>query len=162
MAGIRQLRARFRGGRESGITLAEIVVVIAIAVAFAALAVPALRSTDLIGPEVRRVIADVVRTRNLARTSWETTRVRFDLGNAQWICEMSDGTPIQGPTAAPSGWRELDNGVRFGSVNGVATDFTFLPNGRGLEPAAVRVFYGNDEWRVELDSLSGRVSAAPQ
>ncbi|MBC8330088.1 MAG: prepilin-type N-terminal cleavage/methylation domain-containing protein [Planctomycetes bacterium] len=147
---------------DRGLSLAELLVVAAIFLIMAAIAVPALQSADDAGGEVRRIFADAVRTRSLARTSWEATVFRMDIVTGRWRSERADGTPIPGPESDASGWRSLKVGVRFEAVLGTPWIFTFLPNGRGNERAAVRVVEGNSAWILELDPMSGALRAEEQ
>lgn len=146
----------------AGMTLAELVVVVAIFLILAALAVPALQSGDVAGSQVRRVLADAMRTRSLARTSWEATVLRPDTVSGRWRAERADGTPIVSQDTDPNGWRELQPGVSFREIANVPSVFTFLPNGRGNERAALLVVHGSTTWLLELEAMSGALRAEEQ
>ncbi len=148
--------------RQRGISLAELLIVMAIFLIMAGMAVPAFQAKDSAAGEVRRVFADAVRTRSLSRTSWEATVLRVDTVTDKWRGERADGTPIPGPDSDASGWRSLKTGVRFESVTGTPSVFTFLPNGRGNERAAVQIIDGASVWILELEPMSGSIRAEEQ
>ena len=61
-----------------GFSLAEILLVMAITASMAALAVPVLAERDVVGSEVRRVLADGLRVRARARAGWEASVLRIE------------------------------------------------------------------------------------
>ncbi len=142
--------------------MVELIVVAAILIMMASLALPVLQSSDLAGAQARRVLADAIRTRSQARTNWQNTILRTDLVTDRWRCELADGTPIEGPGADAEGWRSLDKGAHFQTVEGLPSLFTFQPNGRGQELAAVRIVYDSSAWIIQLDPLSGSLIADPE
>ncbi len=146
-----------RGARaaQRGVSLAELLIVAMVTLIMASIAVPVLQSQDRVGGEVRKLLADAVRTRAQARTTWAPSVLRADLVTQRWRCELADGTVLDAPEADANGWRSLPAGMRFAAVTGLPTLFTFLPNGRGNERAALLIIEGATVWRLELDPLSG-------
>ena len=148
-----------RGRR--GISLAELMVVIAIVAMSMAIVVPSMQNAEKTGADTRRVLSDALMARSLARTSWETTWLRTDLQNSRWRVERADGTWVEGPMADSSGWRHLEDGLSFVAVSGYGSDFEFLPNGRSNLSCAVKIVGAASRWTVKLDQLSGSLHANP-
>jgi len=148
-----------RGRR--GISLAELMVVIAIVAMSMAIVVPSMQNVEKTGADTRRVLSDALMARSLARTSWETTWLRTDLQNARWRVERADGTWVEGPMADSSGWRHLEDGLNFVAVSGFGSDFEFLPNGRSNLSCAVQIVGTGSSWTLRLDQLSGSLHANP-
>jgi hypothetical protein len=69
---------------------------------------------------------------------------------------------VDGPGADDNGWRSLEDSASFESVDGSATDTIFLPTGRASEDSKVRIRSGSDSWLLEIQGLTGRVTANPE
>jgi len=145
-----------------GFTLAEILLVIAITASMAALAVPVLAERDVVGSEVRRVLADGLRARARARAGWEASVLRIEPAQGRWRPEQADGTPLSGPGADPQGWRTLRHGVSFQNLPGANPLWVFLPDGRTASAAGIRLRKGEDSWSITAAPLSGTLEAVPE
>lgn len=144
-----------------GLTVIELLVVVAIVVAMVALAVPAGQNRDSVASEARRLLTDAVRTRSVARTRWEPAQLTVDVAGRRWRCATLAGEPILGPDSDADGWRTLSDGVRFERVAGSETTYVFLPNGRTQGEAAVGLRLGSAAWVVGCGALSGQIYSYP-
>jgi len=161
MAVHRALIGRPRAGSQRGMSIVEILVLLGILTAMVAFALPTNPTNDLVAADARRLVADGLRTRSVARTQWTPTMMQFDLGGGRWRCATTDGDPILSSDSDANGWRTLTNGVDFGIVAGKDSVFVFLPNGRALAEAGILLTGGNADWEVSTTALSGTISSGP-
>ncbi|HBF23246.1 MAG TPA: hypothetical protein DDW23_05445 [Planctomycetes bacterium] len=145
-----------------GFSLAEILLVLAITGSMAALAIPVLAERDVVGSEVRRVLADSIRARARARAGWEASVLRIDPALNRWRPEQADGVPLPGPGANSAGWRNLRHGVSFEVLLGSEPIWVFLPDGKTISPAGIRLVKGDNSWFIKAAHLSGTLEAAPE
>ncbi len=149
-----------RRALERGITLAEVIMVVAIGITLFAMAVPAAQNNDIAGSVVRIIVSDAVRARSHARRSWETTTLQIDTVSERWRTLKQDGSPLVNQTSDAEGWHQAPAGVDLRPAGDAQTDFSFLPNGRAAESASFQVVVGNQVWNVQLDALCARISAS--
>jgi len=143
------------GTLKRGFTLMELVVVLAMAITLIALAVPAMQSQDIVGSEVRRVIADAVRARSHARTTWTSTTLVIDANQGRWRPVGANGIALDGPTADANGWRHLNPSVQFTTNQ----NFTFLASGKMPSSVSLRFQSGDTTWLLKGHSLTGNLEA---
>ncbi|MGB0953364.1 MAG: pilus assembly FimT family protein [Planctomycetota bacterium] len=146
---------------ERGISIAELVMVAAIALTLFAMAVPAAQNDDQAGAVARNVISDAVRARSYSRRTWETVTMQIDITAERWRTLKQDGSALLSTGADDNGWHDAPVGVDFRQIEGMPTDLTFLPNGRASESTAVEVHIGGDVWEIRVDALSARITAGP-
>jgi Tfp pilus assembly protein FimT len=137
----------------------EVLIVISIALFLLAIAVPAIRSNDHVSSDVRRVVADITRSRSWARTTWRTTTTEIDVANSRWRIMDDEGDTLLNSGADENGWRYLNDGISFGSLNEVETDFIFGSDGRCPNVSTVILSGGDSTWSVTCSPLSGSVTA---
>lgn len=153
-------RTRRGDGFRRGFTLAELMVVVAVAAALLAIAVPFSQDVDRIGNEARRLLSDALRLRGTARTTWSATILTVDIAGGRWKCETAAGAPIPGPDSDPAGWRDInDPSVSFQGIAGAPSTFVFLPNGRIQDNSGVQLVAGNAIWQISASSLSGKIDS---
>ncbi len=145
-----------------GFTLLEILMVMALAAILLGIAVPSLNDRDVCGAEARMIVADSARARSYAVRVWEQVTLDIDVLNNAWRVVREDGSWLDGPGADDTGWRRLDPSASFEALPGIEVDTIFLPNGRTSEDTAVRIRSGRDSWLIDIQSLTGRVTAAPE
>lgn len=146
---------------ERGISIAELVMVAAIALTLFAMAVPAAQNDDQAGAVARFIISDAVRARSYSRRTWETVTMQLDINDERWRTLKQNGDPLLSTGADENGWHDAPVGVDFVQIEGMPTDLTFLPNGRASESTAVEVHIGGDVWEIRVDALSARITANP-
>lgn len=154
--------ARDRALTRSGFTLIEILMVMALAAILLGIAVPSLKDRDVCGAMARLLVADASRARSYSARIWEPVTLDVDVENGAWRVVREDGSWVDGPGADDNGWRSLEDSATFESVDGSATDTIFLPNGRASEDSKVRIRSGSDSWLLEIQGLTGRVTANPE
>jgi prepilin-type N-terminal cleavage/methylation domain-containing protein len=153
-------RASSTGRSRRGFTLAELLVVVAVTAILVAVAVPFNQDLDRVGNEARRLLADALRLRGTARTTWDATVLTVDVASSRWKCETADGTPIPGPDSDANGWRSItDNSVSFSAVAGSPSSFVFLPNGRLQDNSAIQLIAGDAVWQISGNALSGKIDS---
>lgn len=145
-----------------GFTLIEILMVMALAAILLGIAIPSVQDRDVCGAMARVLVADASRARSYSARIWEPVTLDVDTDNGAWRVVRQDGTWVDGPGADENGWRTLDKTASFEAVNGVATDTIFLPNGRASENSKVRIRSGSDSWILDVQGLTGRVTASPE
>jgi prepilin-type N-terminal cleavage/methylation domain-containing protein len=147
--------------RAGGFSLIELMIVMAISLILMAMAVPVMRDRDNVSGEVRRLIADTVRARSWAQTTWRETSMDFDLQNNRWRIADDEGNYLPGAEADENGWRYLASGVAFAPVDGVEIEFEFQADGRSVEASSILIVGGNSTWILQCSPLSGAISADP-
>ena len=145
----------------SGFSLVEVVMVIAIALVMFGMAVPAAQNNDIAGTVARSMVSDAVRARSYSRRTWEAVTMQVDTANDRWRTLREDGTPLSSIGANENGWHKLPPGARFQVIDGMPSDLVFLPNGRASQSAAIHVVFGNHTWLLGVDGLSARIRAEP-
>lgn len=153
--------ARHRSLRR-GFSLIEILLVMALAAILIGIAIPTFSDRDTLGATARLLVADAARARSYSVRIWEPITLDVDVDNSAWRVVREDGVWVEGPGADENGWRTLDPGVTFEAVDGAATDTIFLPNGRTAEDSKLRLRSGSGAWILSIQSLTGRVTAAPE
>lgn len=151
-----------RRALERGFTLVELALVVAIAIALFALAVPRSSDRDRCGAAARAIVADAARARSYAARTWSPVTLDFDPSNSAWRVTRQNGTWLELPGAAAQGWRALDPGLSFEAVGGFDTDAVFLPNGRATSVSQVRLRAGSESWLLTIEAVSGRIVAEPE
>jgi prepilin-type N-terminal cleavage/methylation domain-containing protein len=147
---------------ERGFSLIEIVLVMALAAILLGIAIPSFSNRDVLGSTARLLVADAARARSYSVRIWEQVTLDVDVDNSAWRVVRENGAWVDGPGADENGWRQLDPGVTFETVNEVPPDTVFLPNGRTAEDSQLRIRSGNSTWLFTIQALTGRVSAAPE
>jgi len=137
-------------------------IVMGIMLVLLAAAAPMIRSQNSVSAEVRRVVADIVRVRSWARTTWRDSEMDIDVANRRWRLIDDEGDLLDSSSADANGWRTLADGVEFSQVGALTTDFGFAPDGQGLETASIRLSQGDTSWVIDMSSLTGSVTAAPE
>jgi prepilin-type N-terminal cleavage/methylation domain-containing protein len=145
--------------RQSGFSLIELLIVMAISLVLLSMVAPAMRTRDNASAEVRRVVADAARARSWARTTWRTTTLDIDTENRRWRIIDNTGETLDASSADPDGWRTLATGVAFAAVQGSATDLAFEADGRGTTDASAQIIAGNSTWTISMSALTGTVTA---
>jgi Tfp pilus assembly protein FimT len=148
--------------RNAGVSLVELVVVIAIGIILFSLAVPALQNDDRAGNVTRSIVSDASRARSYAKRTWENVTLQVDVANNRWRTQLQNGTALETYKSDVNGWIELPPGVSFANIGAGNTDATFLPTGRTTSDAAFAIVQGNNQWHIEIKSLSGLITAVPQ
>lgn len=136
--------------------------VIAIGIILFSLAVPALQNDDRAGNVARSIVSDASRARSYSKRTWENVTLQIDVANNRWRSQLQNGTALQTYKSDVDGWIELPNGISFANIGGGNTDAVFLPTGRTSADAAFAIVQGDNQWHVEIKSLSGLISATPQ
>ena len=139
-----------------GISLIEILVVLAIAASMLAVAAPAFQSRDLAGSEVRRLLADAILARSHARTTWQSTTLQLDTQQSRWRPLDGNGLPLPGPQADAQGWRQFHSAV---TMQKSASDFIFQPDGSMTDSASLTLSAGNSIWVIAASPLTGSLTA---
>jgi prepilin-type N-terminal cleavage/methylation domain-containing protein len=147
--------------RQRGFSLIELMIVMAIGLILMAMAVPIMGDRDNVGGEVRRLIADTVRARSWAQTTWRETTVDFDLQNNRWRLVDEEGDILPGTEADELGWRYLANGIRFEAIDGEEIEFEFEADGRSEVASSLLIVGGSSTWILQCSPLSGSISAEP-
>ncbi len=145
----------------SGWSLLEGLLVLAILATMTALAVPVLENNEQATPAVRRFLADAVRARSLAQSSWQETEMKLNPSAGAWRVEGRDGTVHPGPLADASGWTSLGKGVSFVPSGKTPSVFRFQANGRATAKAAICIRAGKATWQITLDELTSTLTAGP-
>ncbi|MBC8370927.1 MAG: hypothetical protein H8E25_13095 [Planctomycetes bacterium] len=148
--------------RNAGISLVELVIVIAIGIVLFSLAIPAMQNDDRAGYVTRSIISDASRARSHAKRTWENVTLQIDVPNNRWRTLLQNGTTIETYKTDADGWISLPSGINFSTVNGNETDAVFLPTGRTAGDAAFAIVQGDSQWLVEIKSLSALITATPQ
>lgn len=148
--------------RAAGFSLIEMLLVVGIGIILLGAAAPMIRSQNGVSAEVRRVVADIVRVRSWARTTWRDSEMDIDVANRRWRLVDDEGDVLDSSSADANGWRTLADGVNFEQVGAITTDFGFAPDGQGLAPASIRLSQGATSWVIEMSALTGTVTAAPE
>lgn len=149
-------------GRRGGFTLIEILMVMALAAILLGIAIPSSNDRDVCGAMARLLVADASRARSYSARIWEPVTLDVDLDGGAWRVVRQDGTWVDGPGADANGWRALDPSASFEAVDGVAADTVFLPNGRAGADSSVRIRSGSESWLLDVQGLTGRVTATPE
>lgn len=145
----------------SGFSLMEVVMVVAIALVMFGMAVPAAQNNDVAGTVARSMVSDAVRARSYSRRTWEAVTMQVDTVNDRWRTLREDGTPLSKDGSNENGWHALPPGVIFQVIDGMPSDLVFLPNGRASQSAAIHVIFGHHIWLLGVDGLSARIRAEP-
>jgi prepilin-type N-terminal cleavage/methylation domain-containing protein len=148
--------------RDSGFTLIELVLVITILIVLFGVAVPALQSDDRAGNAARTLVSDASRARSYSKRTWEDVTLQIDVGNNRWRTQLQDGTSLATYQTDSTGWSNLPPGLVFSNVTGYDSDATFLPTGRTTNHVAFSIAQDHHQWRIEINSLSGLITATPQ
>lgn len=144
-----------------GLSLVELLVVLAVIAVLVSIAVPTSTESDLAGAEARRLVADGMLVRSAARTRWKPCMVQVSVPTRRWRCKTVDDEPILGPGSDSEGWRTLADGVRFVKVTTHDPVFVFLPNGRTPRGAAIIISTEKTAWEVSSNALSGTIDSHP-
>lgn len=145
--------------RQSGISLAELLVVVAVAMVLFGMAVPVMQNDDIAGTAARTFISDCVRARSFARRVWEPVTMQVDAANNRWRSLRQSGIPLMDANSDAEGWHYPVVGVDFKNVDGFPSDLSFLPNGRATVNAAMYIESGSTQWIIKVEALSARISA---
>jgi Tfp pilus assembly protein FimT len=148
--------------RNAGVSLAELVVTVAILIVLFSLAVPAMQNDDRAGNVTRSIVSDASRARSYAKRTWENVTLQVDVTNNRWRSQLQNGTALQTYKSDVDGWIELPPGVSFANIGGGNTDAVFLPTGRTSSDAAFAIVQGSNQWHIVIKSLSGLITATPQ
>jgi len=140
-----------------GISLIELLVVLAIAASMLAVAAPILQPRDLAGSEVRRLLADAILARSHARTTWQSTTLQLDTQQSRWRPLDGNGLPLPGPQADAQGWRRFNSAAV--TMQKSASDFVFQPDGSMTGSASLTLSAGNSTWVVAASPLTGSLTA---
>ena len=145
----------------SGWSLTEGLLAMAILATMTALAVPVLENQEQVTPGVRRFLADAVRARSLAQSSWQEIELKLDIASGSWRIEGQDGSIHPGALANATGWANLGNGLSFLPAKEAPPVFRFQANGRAKEKGAIQIRAGKSSWLIHLDRLSSTLTATP-
>ncbi|MDP6963612.1 MAG: prepilin-type N-terminal cleavage/methylation domain-containing protein [Planctomycetota bacterium] len=148
--------------RESGFSLVELMLVISIAAVLFGMAVPALQNDDRAAAAARTLVSDASRARSYAKRTWENVTMQIDVANNRWRTQLQNGTYLTTAKSDNNGWASLPPGITFADIGGGNTDAVFLPTGRTASNAAFAIVQGDYEWHIQIQSLSGLISASPQ